>query len=229
MSVGEVMDLARDASKALDNIDGAVRKRLIAEGVDAGKDSKEFIDARNEMISEGNFIFFTTADKVKNKDGKESYKRLPIKANQLVGWAKAQKAQYETDVPNETGKKDSFKNIDKDMQFLENLLSGINAVRESGHTKQDTPPYMFDLFGRSRSRKASRPACSWPRPRRRSGSGCGMSGPRRIWPRARTRLLTPPATSTGRRWSATRTRTKGSLPSRTLALRAWTPTSSGAT
>ena len=151
MNVGEVMDLVRDASKALDNIDGAVRKRLKDAGLDAGKDSEEFIAARNEMISEGNFIFFTTADKTENKDGTESYKRLPIKANQLVGWAKAQKAQYETDVPNETGKKDSFKNIDKDMQFLENLLSGINAVRESGHTKQDTPPYMFDKFGRPES------------------------------------------------------------------------------
>lgn len=151
MSVGEVMDLVRDASKALDNIDGAVRKRLLAAGLDVDKDSKEFIDARNEMISEGNFIFFTTADKAKNKDGTESYKRLPIKASQLVGWAKAQKVQYETDVPDETGKKDSFKNIDKDMQFLENLLSGINAVRESGHTKQDTPPYMFDKFGRPES------------------------------------------------------------------------------
>ena len=151
MSVGEVMDLVRDASKALDNIDGAVRKRLLAAGLDADKDSKEFIDARNEMISEGNFIFFTTTDKMKNKDGTESYKRLPIKASQLVGWVKAQKAQYETDVPDETGKKDSFENIDKDMQFLENLLSGINAVRESGHTKQDTPPYMFDKFGRPES------------------------------------------------------------------------------
>ena len=151
MNVGEVMDLVRDANKALDNIDGAVRKRLKDAGLDADKDSEEFIAARNEMISEGNFIFFTTADKVKNKDGTESYKRLPIKANQLVGWAKAQKAQYETDVPNETGKKDSFKNIDKDMQFLENLLSGINAVRESGHTKQDTPPYMLDKFGRPES------------------------------------------------------------------------------
>lgn len=151
MNVGEVMDLVRDASKALVNIDGAVRKRLEDAGLDADKDSKEFIAAQNEMISEGNFIFFTTADKVKNRDGTESYKRLPIKANQLVGWAKAQKAQYETDVPDETGKKDSFKNIDKDMQFLENLLSGINAVRESGHTKQDTPPYMFDKFGRPES------------------------------------------------------------------------------
>lgn len=151
MSVGEVMDLVRDASKALDNIDGAVRKRLKDAGLDADKDSEEFIAAQNEMISGGNFIFFTSADKVKNKDGTESYKRLPIKANQLVGWAKAQKAQYETDVPDETGKKDSFKNIDKDMQFLENLLSGINAVRESGHTKQDTPPYMFDKFGRPES------------------------------------------------------------------------------
>jgi predicted NAD-dependent protein-ADP-ribosyltransferase YbiA (DUF1768 family) len=151
MNVGEVMDLVRDANKALDNIDGAVRKRLKDAGLDADKDSEEFIAARNEMISEGNFIFFTTADKVKNRDGTESYKRLPIKANQLVGWVKAQKAQYETDVPNETGKKDSFKNIDKDMQFLENLLSGINAVRESGHTKQDTPPYMFDKFGRPES------------------------------------------------------------------------------
>lgn len=151
MSVGEVMDLVRDASKALDNIDGAVRKRLLAAGLDADKDSKEFIDARNEMISEGNFIFFTTTDKMKNKDGTESYKRLPIKVSQLVGWAKAQKAQYETDVPDETGKEDSFKNTDKDMQFLENLLSGINAVRESGHTKQDTPPYMFDKFGRPES------------------------------------------------------------------------------
>lgn len=151
MSVGEVMDLVRDANKALDNIDGAVRKRPKGAGLDADKDSEEFIAARNEMISEGNFIFFTTADKVKNRDGTESYKRLPIKANQLVGWAKAQKAQYEKDVPDETGKKDSFKNIDKDMQFLENLLSGVNAVRESGHTKQDTPPYMFDKFGRPES------------------------------------------------------------------------------
>lgn len=151
MSVGEVMDLVRDASKALDNIDGAVRKRLKDAGLDADKDSEEFIAARNEMRSEGNFIFFTSADRAKNKDGTESYKRLPIRASQLVGWVKAQKAQYETDVPDETGKKDSFKNIDKDMQFLENLLSGINAVRESGHTKQGTPPYMFDLFGRPES------------------------------------------------------------------------------
>lgn len=105
-------------------------------------------NAANEYISEANVLVF----KGKETTQKGAVKAIRIPAKELVKWAKSQRETFDSGT-SEQGRKaekdERFGNTDKDMQYLQDLMTGISALIDSGVVDGEVMPYKVNQFGKS--------------------------------------------------------------------------------